>query len=206
MVLASRSPARLKLLRQAGVDPFVMVPTIDEEALAESLSPTSPEDVVLALARAKASDVVARLPGDILSDCIVLGCDTLLLLGNDLYGKPGSTEAAVAQWKIMSGAIGRILTGHALLRVKAGSILSTETRPASADVYFGNPTDEEVAAYVTSGEPIETAGAFTLDGLGGWFVERIEGHPSTVIGLSLPELYQMVCRTGLSLHALWRSR
>ncbi len=204
VVLGSASSGRLRVLRQAGIDPLVVVSDVDEDALLASLEPdTPPEAVVAKLANAKAVSVAAQLPEDVAFDCVVLGCDSLLYRDGELYGKPGSAVAARLQWQSMAGSVGHLLTGHALLRISAGVITHTDSETGSTTVHFGRPSEEELTAYVDSGEPVHVAGAFTLDGLGGWFIERIEGDPSNVIGLSLPLLQRMLRNAGLSVAQLW---
>lgn len=104
----------------------------------------------------------------------------------------------------MAGSSGHLLTGHALLRITDGVITHTDSETASTTVHFGAPTEDELTAYVDSGEPIQVAGGFTLDGLGGWFIDSIEGDPSNVIGISLPLVRRMVGRAGMSITKLWR--
>lgn len=205
VVLASASQGRLRVLRQAGIEPVVMVSDVDEDALIASLdADVPPEAVVGKLANAKALSVAAQLPEDLAADCLVIGCDSMLYVGGELCGKPGNAEAARRQWTSMAGSTGHLLTGHALLRIADGVISHTEGDTGSTTVHFGEPTPVELDRYVASGEPIHVAGAFTVDGLGGWFIERIEGDPSNVIGLSLPLLQRLVARTGLSISDLWR--
>ena len=193
------------MLRQAGLDPLVLVSEVDEDALIASLdADTPPEAVVAKLANAKAVAVAAQLPPDVAEDCIVLGCDSMLFHNDVLCGKPGTAEAARRQWVSIAGATGHLLTGHALLRISDGVIAHTDSETASTIVHFGTPTEEDLTAYVDSGEPIHVAGAFTLDGLGGWFIDGIEGDPSNVIGISLPLTQRMVHRAGVSINALWR--
>lgn len=128
-----------------------------------------------------------------------------MLLHNDvLYGKPGTAEAARKQWVSMAGSTGYLLTGHSLLRIADGVITHTDSETASTAVCFGAPTTDELAAYVGSGEPMHVAGGFTLDGLGGWFIDGIEGDPSNVIGISLPLMHRMVGRAGMSITRLWQ--
>lgn len=204
VVLGSASPGRLRVLQHAGIDPLVVASDVDEDALIESLdSELPPEAVVAKLANAKAVSVAAQLPGDVAADCVVLGCDSMLYRDGHLFGKPGTAQAARRQWQSMAGSVGHLLTGHALLRISSGVITHTEAQTGSTTVYFGQPSENELAAYVDSGEPISVAGAFTLDGLGGWFIERIEGDPSNVIGLSLPLVHRMFRGTGLSIADLW---
>ncbi|MCH9736478.1 MAG: Maf-like protein [Actinomycetia bacterium] len=205
VVLGSASPGRLRVLQQAGVDPLVVVSSVDEEALIASLDPKLPPEAVVAkLAHAKAVSVAALLSEDVAADCVVLGCDSMLYQGDELCGKPGTAEAAHRQWQSMAGSVGHLLTGHALLRISAGVITHTEGQTGRTVVHFGRPAEAELAAYVDSGEPTSVAGGFTLDGLGGWFIERIEGDPSNVIGLSLPLVLRMLRSAGLSMADTWR--
>ena len=204
VVLGSASSGRLRVLRQAGIDPLVVVSDVDEDALLASLEPeTPPEAVVAKLANAKALSVAAQLPEDVAFDCVVLGCDSMLYRDGELYGKPGSAVAARLQWQSMAGSVGHLLTGHALLRISAGVITHTASDTGSTTVHFGRPSEGELNAYVESGEPVNVAGAFTLDGLGGWFIEQIEGDPSNVIGLSLPLVQRMLRGAELSVSDLW---
>jgi septum formation protein len=204
LVLASASAGRRKVLRQAGIDPLVVVSDVDEDALIASLDPDLPPEAVVAkLANAKALSVAAQLPDDLLADCLVLGCDSMLYLNGTLCGKPGSAEAALRQWESMAGSSGHLLTGHALLRLTAGVITHTEGDTGSTTVHFGKPSPQDLARYIKSNEPINVAGAFTLDGLGGWFIDRIEGDPSNVIGVSLPLVAQLVRNAGRQITDLW---
>ncbi|MCV7444582.1 septum formation inhibitor Maf [Mycobacterium paraense] len=204
LVLGSASSGRLKVLRQAGVDPLVVVSGVDEDAIAASLGPgASPAEVVGALAAAKAERVAADLDADAAADCVVLGCDSMLSVDGRLCGKPGSADAAVGQWRLMGGRSGRLHTGHCLLRLSDGAITHREVESACTTVHFAQPAEEDLRAYVAAGEPLGVAGGFTLDGLGGWFVDGIDGDPSNVIGVSLPLLRSLLARTGLSVAALW---
>ena len=204
VVLGSASAGRLRVLRQAGIEPLVIVSEVDEDALIDSLDDdTPPEAVVAKLANAKAVAVAAQLPDDVASDCLVLGCDSMLYRDGALCGKPGTAEAARRQWESMAGSSGHLLTGHALLRITEGVIAHTDSETASTTVHFGTPTDDELTAYIDSGEPIHVAGGFTLDGLGGWFIDGIEGDPSNVIGISLPLVQRMARRAGKSITDLW---
>lgn len=203
-VLGSASQGRLRVLRQAGVDPTVIVSDVDEDGLMASLDPELPPEAVVAkLANAKALSVAAQLPEDLAADCLVLGCDSMLYLDDTLRGKPGSAEDARRQWHAMAGSTGYLLTGHALLRLTGGVITHTEGDTGSTTVQFGEPSNEELTRYIDSGEPLNVAGAFSLDGLGGWFIDRIEGDPSNVIGLSLPLVRQIIGQTGLSISGFW---
>ncbi|MER7213057.1 nucleoside triphosphate pyrophosphatase [Streptosporangium sp. NPDC000239] len=193
IVLASASPARLALLRSAGLDPKVIVSGVDEEAVTAD----SPAELCLALAVAKAS-VVAR---DLTSG-LVVGCDSVLELDGRAYGKPASPQEAVARWKSMRGRQGRLLTGHCVIDASDGRQVA---EVGATVVRFGNPGDEEIAAYVATGEPLRVAGAFTLDGPGGWFVEGIDGDHGNVLGISLPLLRRLLGELGVSVPTLWQS-
>ena len=203
LVLASASPARLAVLRAAGVEPLVDVSDIDEDALLGELGEdAAPEEMVVALALAKARTVAARVAA-VEPDCVVLGADSMLWLDGELVGKPGSLDAARGRWDQMSGRAADLFTGHALVRV-AGSATGQEvTGHARTAVAFGQPTTDELEAYLASGEPLAVAGAFTIDGRGGWFVEGIEGDPSNVVGLSLPLTRRLLAEIGVGVDALW---
>ncbi len=204
VVLGSASPGRLKVLRNAGVDPLVAVSGVDEDAIIAELGPDAPPgDVVCALARAKAEQVAAGLDRSVTADCVVIGCDSMLYTGGRLSGKPRSADAARRQWQAMGGRSGQLYTGHAVLRLLADQPTARESEFATTTVHFAAPTTPDLDAYIASGEPLGVAGGFTLDGLGGWFVDRIEGDPSNVIGLSLPLVRRLLNRAGLSVAALW---
>lgn len=207
VVLGSASSGRLGVLRQAGIDPLVVVSDVDEDALLASLDPEMPpEAVVLKLANAKALSVAAKLPPDVAADCLVIGCDSMLYLHGSLRGKPGSVDAAREQWSALAGSVGHLLTGHALLRLTDGVIAETQGETDRTAVYFGTPTQEELEAYLATREPVNVAGAFTLDGFGGWFIDRIDGAPSNVIGISLPLIRRLSASAGIDITGLWRHR
>ncbi|MEU1212690.1 nucleoside triphosphate pyrophosphatase [Streptomyces sp. NPDC005790] len=193
LVLASASPARLGLLRQAGFAPEVIVSGVDEDALT---APT-PGELALVLAEAKAG-VVAALPEA--AGALVIGCDSVLELDGEALGKPADSEEATARWKSMRGRSGILRTGHSVIDTATGR---TASATASTVVRFGEPTDAEVAAYVASGEPLHVAGAFTLDGRSAPFVESIEGSHGNVIGLSLPLLRRLLGELDMSVTDLW---
>lgn len=203
LVLASASTGRRKVLRGAGVEPFVIVSGVDEDAIIASSVNAPPERIVTALATAKAEDVVGRLPADIAADCVVVGCDSMLYVDGELRGKPGTAAAAKAQWESMAGRAGELYSGHSVLRLREGEIIARVSESGTTTVHFGVPTPHELDAYLASGEPLGVAGAFTLDGLGGWFITRIEGDPSNVIGLSLPLLRRLAADCGLSVADIW---
>jgi septum formation protein len=204
VVLGSASPGRLKVLRQAGIDPLVVVSGVDEDAVIAALgSNTSPGDVVRILAQAKADQVAATLDSAVAADCVVIGCDSMLYIDGRLVGKPASADAARSHWRSMGGRSGQLYTGHCLLRLLDGNARQRASESAATTVHFATPTAADLEAYFDSGEPLAVAGGFTLDGLGGWFVERIEGDPSNVIGLSLPLTGALLQRVGLSVAELW---
>jgi septum formation protein len=193
LVLASASPARLGLLRDAGLAPEVIVSGVDEDAL----SAPTPAELALVLAEAKAA-VVGALPE--VKGALVIGCDSVLDLDGEALGKPADAEEATARWKAMRGRAGVLRTGHCVIDTATGRIASAT---ASTTVRFGEPTDAEVAAYVASGEPLHVAGAFTLGGRSGPFIEGIEGDHGNVIGLSLPLLRTLLAELGHSITDLW---
>ncbi|MDT5251258.1 MAG: nucleoside triphosphate pyrophosphatase [Mycobacterium sp.] len=204
MVLGSASPGRLKVLRQAGIEPVVVVSGVDEDAAIAALgSGTSPSDVVRSLAEAKANHVVTILDATVAADCVVIGCDSMLYVDGGLVGKPASADEARSQWRSMGGRSGQLYTGHCLLRLLDGKASRRAAESSFTTVHFATPTTADLEAYLDSGEPLAVAGGFTLDGLGGWFVDRIEGDPSNVIGLSLPLTGTMLQRVGLSVAELW---
>ncbi|MDN5895614.1 MAG: Maf family nucleotide pyrophosphatase [Nocardioides sp.] len=194
LILASKSPARLATLRSAGVEPEVIVSGVDES----QVTGLPPAELALALAGLKAAAVADGLTGDRL----VLGCDSVLELDGVALGKPASHEEAIARWKAMRGRSGVLHSGHALHDLASDLVVSAT---ASTTVHFAEVTDEEIAAYVATGEPLHVAGAFTIDGLGGAFVTGIEGDHHNVVGLSLPLLRDLLARLGRSWVDLWPS-
>ncbi|MCB5178494.1 Maf family protein [Streptomyces antimicrobicus] len=193
LVLASASPARLNLLRQAGLTPHVIVSGFDEDSVAAD----TPAELALALAEAKAG-VVARL--EEAAGALVIGCDSVLELDGEALGKPADAEEATARWKSMRGRAGVLRTGHCVVDTATGRQVSAT---ASTTVRFGEVTDAEIAAYVDSGEPLHVAGAFTLDGLSAPFIEGIDGCAGNVIGLSMPLLRSLLGELGVSVTDLW---
>jgi len=194
LVLASASPARLGLLRAAGLEPLVQVSGVDESEVAGG----DVAGVVAELARRKAEAVAGRT--DLPPGSLVLGCDSLLDVDGAAMGKPASAAEATQRWFGLRGRSGILRTGHHLVDRDSGR---AETEVTATTVEFGEPTDAEVAAYVASGEPLAVAGAFTLDGRGSPWIERIDGDPSTVIGLSLPALRRLLLALGTSIVDLW---
>ncbi|MDO5502430.1 MAG: nucleoside triphosphate pyrophosphatase [Actinomycetia bacterium] len=200
LVLASASPARRALLRQAGIEPTICVSDVDEAAVEAAARAAygelDPGDVALLLARAKAEAVAAELDGD----QVVLGCDSVLELDGEVYGKPGSAESAVERWRLMRGRSGVLHTGHWLVDdrgVESGGSGGTLGATAETVVHFADVDDAEISGYVATGEPLRVAGAFTIDGLGAPFVTRIEGDHTNVVGLSLPLLRELLREIGI---------
>lgn len=194
LVLASASPARLATLRSAGFDPRVIVSGVDESQVAG----VPPAELALRLAELKCG-AVAEVP-DLSPDSLVLGCDSVLELDGEALGKPDDSADAVRRWEAMRGRSGVLHTGHCLRDVASGQQAAAT---ASTTVHFANVTDEEIAAYVATGEPLHVAGAFTVDGLGGAFVTRIEGDHHNVVGVSLPLVRDLVRELGHRWTDLW---
>jgi septum formation protein len=191
-VLASASPARRQLLQSAGIQPVVQQSDFDES----QIQITDCYQLVQTLAQRKAEVVAAQLQ----EPALVLGCDSLLALEGEIYGKPKDTEEATSRWRQMRGRTGDLLTGHALVDLTQGKSL---VRVQVTQVEFANLSDRQIAAYVATGEPLHCAGCFALDGQGGLFVERIIGCHSNVIGLSLPLLRQMLEQLGYDVTDFW---
>ncbi|NLA55781.1 MAG: septum formation inhibitor Maf [Corynebacterium humireducens] len=195
IVLASSSPSRRMILANAGVDPVIQPADVDEDALLASLQDASPADAVAALARAKAHAVAGQFHGD-----VVIGGDSMLLLDGRLQGKPHTEGATVERWREQAGKVAQLLTGHCIVHRGEEFVETTSTT-----VHFAEASEADIRAYAASGEPWQCAGAFTLEALGGWFIDRIEGDPSSVIGLSLPTVRRALYHFGLDASAFWRS-
>jgi septum formation protein len=194
LVLASASPARLATLRSAGVEPVVIVSGVDES----QVDGLPPAELALQLAELKCAAVAER--GDLPEDGLVLGCDSVLELDGQAFGKPRDAAEAVARWRQMRGRSGVLHTGHSLRETRSGRVAAAT---ASTAVHFAEVSDEEITAYVATGEPMAVAGAFTVDGLGGAFVTGIEGDHHNVVGLSLPLVRELVAELGRSWTDLW---
>ena len=190
-ILASASPARRKLLQMVGINPLVSPSDFDES----QVTVNDCESLVTTLARSKAETVQDRF-----DDGLILGCDSLLSFGEEIYGKPASAEVAIARWQQMRGNIGLLYTGHALLDLRQEKQV---LRCGITKVYFNYISDRQIRDYVATGEPLKCAGGFALEGKGGLFIEKIEGCHSNVIGLSLPLLYQMLEELGYSISDFW---
>ena len=195
LVLASASPARLTLLRQAGLTPEVVVSQVDES----SVRAARVGEMVALLAAAKARAVADRE-----TDALVVGADSLLEFRGQPLGKPADVHDARDRWQRMSGKSGVLHTGQALFDVRAGQVVSRDVAVVSTVVHFASPTPQEIEAYLATGEPLAVAGGFTLDGLGAPFVRRVDGDPAAVVGLSLAMLRTQLSRRGLAITDLWR--
>ena len=195
LVLASASPARLSLLRQAGLAPEVVVSNVDESSVT---APRVAEQVAL-LASAKASAVAKQQ-----QDALVIGADSLLEFRGQAMGKPADVHEARDRWQHLSGHSGVLHTGQALFDVRDGEVVSRDVAVVSTVVHFARITADELEAYLATGEPLGVAGAFTLDGLGAPFVRRVEGDPAAVVGLSLATLRTQLAKRDLALTELWR--
>ena len=194
LVLASQSPARLQTLRNAGIEPTVIVSGVDESVL----DGLEPRPLALGLAQLKARAVATR--DECPTDALVLGCDSVLELDGRPLGKPHTPDEATRRWQAMRGRSGVLVSGHALIDTATGR---EESAYATTTVHFADLSDEEIAAYVATGEPLQVAGAFTVDGLGGAFVTGIEGDHHNVVGVSLPLVRELVSSLGHSWTALW---
>lgn len=193
-VLASASPARLATLRAAGLDPEVIVSDVAEDGITE---PT-PAATAQRLAELKAAAVAGRLADS--EGAVVLGCDSLLELDGRALGKPVTPDVARARWQAMRGRAGILHTGHCVIQPATGRRVG---EVASTTVYFADVSNAEIDAYVATGEPLWVAGAFTVDGLGGAFVERIDGDHHNVVGVSLPLLRRLLAELGIAWPSLW---
>lgn len=218
VILGSASPARLSVLRAAGLSPRVLVSDVDEEALIADLGPAAaPEEVVARLAEAKAHAIVSTVSAESPAvNALVLTCDSMLLFEGELTGKPHTREVAAAQWARMRGRSAQLLTGHCVTRLSPASPPHGDLSPAvsapaisacetsSTTIRFADASDEEIAAYVATDEPLAVAGAFTLDALGGWFIDGIDGNPSAVLGIGLPTVRRLLADLDVRVADLWQ--
>lgn len=208
LYLASTSPARLATLRAAGIEPVAVPSNVDEPATvaaAESVAgPLGADSMVQLLARAKAEAVAGTLVDGEAIDGFILGGDSAFELDGVIYGKPHTAEVARQRWLLQRGRTGRLHSGHWLIDHRGGRARAGAGAVASADVTFANDIgDDEVDAYIATGEPLKVAGAFTIDSLGGPFITRVDGDPSTVIGLSLSTLRRLFLDAGVAWPTLW---
>jgi septum formation protein len=201
LILASRSPARLQTLRAAGIEPEVIVSDVDEEAIEAGLADATPKQLAGVLARAKAEKVastIAQRPDT--NPTLIIGCDSVFELDGIAYGKPQTPEVAKERWRQMMGRAGTLHTGHHVIDTRTNK---TATATASTLVHMGTMSEQEMDDYLASGEPLQVAGGFTLDALGGAFVEGVEGDPSNVVGISLPTLRRLLGELGVGWTSLW---
>ena len=205
LVLASASPARLATLRSAGIEPVVIVSGVDED----QVSGLPPAELALQLAELKCAAVAAR--DDVPPDALVLGCDSVLELQpappgshghGEALGKPRDADEARERWRSMRGRTAVLHSGHSLREVATGRVAAAT---GSTLVHFADVGDDEIEAYVATGEPLHVAGAFTVDSLGGAFIERVDGDPSTVVGMSMSTLRRLVRELGVEWTALWNT-
>jgi septum formation protein len=211
--LASTSPARLMLLRQAGIEPRTLAPDVDEDAVIAEVEAAEArrleaDEHVLLLARRKAADVAARVAADDPAfDGIVIGGDSMFEIDGEILGKPLTADVAIRRWRAMRGRTGVLHSGHSVIRVRPGAAVVAADAVAAASVSFvADMADAEIDAYVASGEPLQVAGAFTVDSLGGPFIERVDGDPSTVVGMSLSTVRRLALDLGVSWPDLWNRK
>jgi septum formation protein len=205
-ILASASPARRAVLTAAGIRPTVRVAALNEDKLIAGMAGAEPEQIVTDLAVLKGRAVLKALEPELTADAVVVSCDSMLRLGKSLLGKPGTVERARLYWDQMSGRTGMLLTGHAIIRVVDGTAVATASGCESTQIRFGRPTEPELEAYLATGEPLQVAGACTIDGLGGWFIDGVDGDPSSVVGISLPLTRKLLAQLGIRVTDLWDPR
>ncbi|MGO3555594.1 MAG: Maf family protein [Microbacterium gubbeenense] len=204
--LASTSPARLMLMRQVGIEPQLASPGVDEDAAVAARETAlgrglSPAEHVQFLAKEKAKAVAVSLADDFSG--LVIGGDSMFELDGRVYGKPHTPERAAERWRMMRGRTGILHSGHSVIRIDDGSLTRADATAEARVSFVADITDDEIDAYVATGEPLEVAGAFTVDSLGGAFIERVEGDPSTVVGMSLSTIRRLVRELGVEWTGLW---
>lgn len=206
IVLGSASPARATLLRNAGVTPLIQPSRVDEEQLIGQAGDLTPAGLTQLLATAKARDVAEQIrSGEVPGvpngrRVLVIGADSMLDFSGEVLGKARSAEEVRGRWAAMSDRTGVLVTGHTVIDVATGA---SEERAVTTTVHFGRPDEAELEAYIASGEPLAVAGSCTIDGLGGPFIDGIEGDHTNVIGLALPTLRAMLAALGLRWTDLW---
>ena len=196
-VLASASPARRRLLESAGIQALICPSNFDEA----QIQVTDAGELVQILAQSKAASVAQSLSANP-DSYLVLGCDSVLAVNGEIHGKPADAAEAIVRWQTMRGQVGQLYTGHALINV---AVHQTLVRCQVTEVYFANVSDRQISAYVATGEPLQCAGCFAIEGKGGLLIEKIEGCPTNVIGLSLPLLRQMLGELGYDVTDFWQS-
>ena len=204
LYLASTSPARLATLRAAGVDPVLLSSGVDEEAVAVAAGPLTAPELVLLLARAKAEAVAGALVDGAPIDGFILGGDSAFELDGEIYGKPHHPDVARARWNSMRGQTGLLHSGHWVIDHRGGVAAGATGAVSTASVTFAaDIADTELDAYVATGEPLQVAGAFTIDSLGAAFIERVEGDPHAVVGLSVSTLRTLLGTFGVAWPEFW---
>ena len=198
VILASNSPARLMLLRTQKINPIVIPSDVNEKEIENSLKDAPVSNIVQELSIAKAKNVLDNNIS--LAEGILIAADSMLEFDNKPFGKPLTADVAIQRWKSMRGKTGILHTGHTIIRLDNKQIIS---KVVSTKVFFANIDDEEIVQYVATTEPLNVAGAFTIDSLGAAFITKVEGDHSNVIGLSLPIVREMVKELGLSWTKLW---
>jgi septum formation protein len=204
LYLASTSPARLATLRAAGIEPIVIPSQVDEDAAVAAAHPRDTAAMVQLLAQLKSEAVVGRLVDGEAIDGFILGCDSAFELDGISYGKPHLPEIARERWLMQRGRTGHLHSGHWLIDHRGGTL--GEARGAvstSAVTFAGNISDAEIDAYIATGEPLEVAGAFTIDSLGAPFISSIDGDAHAIVGLSLAVLRELLLESGVSWPSLW---
>jgi len=205
LVLASSSPARLALLRSAGIEPEIVLPDADEPALAAKARTQNPnlsaQELVGLLAKAKAESVLHELSTE---GALILGGDSALEFQGEILGKPHEPKVALERWAKLSGNVGVLHSGHYLIDNRDPANPVGAQMVSSTKVFFSKLSEQEIADYVATGEPLKVAGAFTIDGLGGAFLDRIEGDSHTVVGLSLKVLRELAAGFGVHYPSFWR--
>ena len=208
LILASQSPARTKLLSNAGIAHDVLVSDVDEDAVQARYGVTDPHDTALLLARAKAEAVASLSEAD---GALVIGCDSVFEFDGEAHGKPYTPEVAKERMLRMSGSMGVLHTGHWLVdcRDTDGSddgdpgSGATVGSVSSAEVHFMDMSEDEIDTYIATGEPLQCAGSFTIDGYGGAFIRKVDGDPHTVVGLSISTLRGLLGQAQVNVTELW---
>ncbi len=203
LYLASTSPARLATLRAAGIEPVLLNPNVDEDAVAGAAGPLSPHDYVQLLARAKAEAVIGSTVDGAALDGFVLGGDSAFELDGIVYGKPHHPQVALERWRAMRGRVGLLHSGHWLLDHRGGTAGLGLGAVTTAAVTFADIGDDELEAYIATGEPLEVAGGFKIDARGGAFIERVDGDPHAVVGLSVSTVRALAAEFDIAWPAFW---
>ena len=198
LYLASTSPARLATLRAAGIEPIVVHSNVDEDAAVAAAGPLTPQEMVLLLARLKAEAVLGPEVNG-----LVLGGDSAFELDGAVYGKPHTAAVARERWELQRGREGVLHSGHWLIDHRGGEVRGASGEVSSVHVQFADVTDTEIDAYIATGEPLQVAGAFTIDSLGAAFIEGVRGDPHAVVGVSVATVRRLAGGFGVEWPSLW---